>query len=521
MMLAGSSRFLPSSRSFATGRTLRVLIAFVGIAIGINLLVLFDWTYVESLPSDILGKQAFHPKPFAPLPHEHNAQADNGLDFWTWNTTTQFRRKEDIDWRDGVTDECALFPVHLLSKVQVILKTGSADDKSRTDAQLSTVIKCISNVLIVSDGSHTYGRDHRTIDVLADLPPNTYLKEEDYIVYEAQKNASRHGTHLQQGHEGWRIDKYKFLPEVEKAIDHNNAAEWYVFLESDTYIFWDNVFRLLENYNSSLPYYFGSPSPGRTYHPDAQSEVENQVWFAYGGAGFILSKAAAHRLVDRHRNALGLKGPRLTTEYKEDIRADCCGDSILGWALHDKAGIDISGLWPMFSPHKLENIPFGKDYWCEPVISLHKTDPALYKELWSWENEWRAKFEDPMRYRNLLYRALLFSLQGEYPQRENWDAAFDAGFQLPDSSTVHTNLDACRVGCSEHDECIQYTWHGRHCYYAKALYIGHAKQPDGHHDPEYRTYVSGWDLTKLNALDFGNTCAEGAHWVKPSIERKY
>jgi len=520
-MLTGSHRVLPSVRSFATGRTLRLLFVVIGIAIGVNFCVVFDWAYIESLPSDILGKQAFHPKPFAPLPHGANSQGDNGLDFWTWNTTTQFKQIKYSEWRDGSTDECALFPVHLLSKVQVILKTGSADDKSRTDAQLSTVIKCISNVLIVSDGNHTYGRDHRTIDVLADLPPNTYLKSEDYVVYETQKNASRQGTKLQQGHEGWRLDKYKFLPEVQKAIDHNKAAEWYVFLESDTYIFWDNVFRLLENYNSSLPYYFGSPSPGRTYHSDAQPNVKKQVWFAYGGAGFILSQAAAHRLVDRHRNAFGLKGPRLTTEYKEDIRADCCGDSILGWALHDKAGIDVSGLWPMFSPHRLENIPFGKDHWCEPVISLHKTDPDLYKDLWSWENEWKAKSNLPMRYRNLLYRALLSALQGEYPQRENWDAAFDAGFQLPDNSTVHTSLDACRVGCTEHDECMQYTWHGRHCYFAKALYIGRAKHPDGHHDPEDRKYVSGWDRSNMDTWNFGKTCAEGPHWVKPSIERRY
>lgn len=49
----------------------------------------------------------------------------------------------------------------------------------------------------------------------------------------------------------------------------------------------------------------------------------------------------------------------------------------------------------MFSPHRLENIPFGKDYWCEPVISLHKTHPFLYKDLWSWENERRSASEPP------------------------------------------------------------------------------------------------------------------------------
>ena len=217
-MLAGARGFSPSSRSFATGRTLRLLLACIGLAIGVNTLVLFDWTYVENLPNDILGKHAFHPKPFVPLPHDLDAQADNGLDFWTWNTMTQFIKIKYSEWRDGSTDECALFPVHLLSKIQVILKTGSADDKSRTDAQLPTVIKCISNVLIVSDGNHTYGRDHQAIDVLADLPPNTYLTPEDYVIYEAQKNASRQGTKLQQGHEGWRLDRYNSYRKWKKRL---------------------------------------------------------------------------------------------------------------------------------------------------------------------------------------------------------------------------------------------------------------------------------------------------------------
>ena len=529
-MLTGSRRFQRSADHSLNERTigcspkttcnhhkwLRLLCALVGIAICINIFVLFNWTYVETLPSDILGNQAFHPKPFVSTAQGSESQADNGLDFWTWDTKTQFKTRESVGQQGGVADECALFPVHLLAKIQVVLKTGAADDESRTNAQLSTVIKCISNILIVSDGNHTYGRDHQAIDTLADLPPNTYLKPEDYLVYEAQRNASRESRKLQQGHKGWVIDKYKFLPEVEKAIERNNVAEWYVFLESDTYMFWDNVFRLLENYNSSVPYYFGSPSPGKKYQSGSDPENEGQVWFAYGGAGFILSTAAAHRLVDRPSNSIGLKGPRLAIEYMEDIRADCCGDSILGWALHDKAGISIGGLWPMFSPHRLENIPFGKDYWCEPVISLHKTHPFLYKDLWSWENERRSASEHPV-----LYRDLLFSFHGNFSQCENWDAAFDAGFQLPDNSTVHTSLDACRTGCFQHNDCMQYTWHGRHCYYAKALYIGNAKQPDGHHDPEDRKYVSGWDNTKIQTQSFERICEEGAHWVKPSIERKY
>ncbi|KAJ8118772.1 hypothetical protein OPT61_g304 [Boeremia exigua] len=502
----------PSSR-----RWLRLLLAIAIVGIGVNLLFFLDSTFVEKLPNQILGNQAFHPEPFAPAPHGLESQNDDqGQNYWLWDTKTQFYKKENIDWNVGIMDECFLFPKHLTrKKVQVVVKTGVADDPARTDAMVNTIIKCIRNVLVVSDNDHRYG-PFQAYDMMADLPAKTYMEHDDYLIYERQKNATRDGEELHQGHDGWKIDKYKFLPAVEKAIQHNSKAEWYVFLESDTYLFWDNVFRLLDNYDASLPYFFGSPSPGRKYHPDSTSEDEQVNWFAYGGSGFILSSTAAHRLVDRPRSRLGVKGSRLTTEYQEDIRKDCCGDSVLGWALHDKASVDISGLWPMFNPHRLEDVPLGKDYWCEPVISLHKTDPSPMKDLWVWDNDQHQQHERP-----LLYKDLLFSFHANLSQRQDWDAAFEAGFQLDDDSTVHTSLDACEAGCFKHDECWQYTWHGNHCYYSKALYIGRFKEPDGYHEPEDRKYISGWDINKIQTFSIQNTCEDGAHWVKPSVKRKY
>ena len=510
---------LPRSTPSSPRRWIRLFLTIAFIAISVNLLLLFDRGHtVESLPGKILGPQAFHPKPYAPAPHGLESQDEHGLDYWLWDTKTRFKKKDNIDWNVGIMDECFLFPRDLVyrnAKIQVVLKTGVADDVARTDAMLNTVLKCIPSALIISDDDRKYG-DRNVVDVLADLPAKTYMTEEDYIIYETQKNASRDGIELHQGHEGWAIDKYKFLPQIERAIVHNRKAEWYVFLESDTYIVWDNMFRLLENYDASVPYFFGSPSPGKKHRPDPKSEDEEQTWFAYGGCGFVLSTAAAHRLVDRPRNSLGVKGPRLTAEYQEDIRNDCCGDSILGWALHDKAAVDLSGLWPMFNPHRLEDVPLGKDYWCEPVITLHKTAPGFTKDLWNWEVEWKQHNERP-----LVYSDLLFSFLGNLSRRENWDAAFDAGFQLPDEDPVHTSLDACEAGCFAHEECRQYTWHGAHCYFAKATYVGNPKEPDGYHDEEDRKYTSGWDVTKIQTWSLENTCADGAHWVKPSVKRKY
>ena len=515
--MSGHAIGFPRSTPSSPRRWIRLLLTIAIIGVGVNFLFFLDPPFVEKLPGQVLGNQAFHPKPVASAPHGHDAQDDsNGQDYWLWDTKSQYYKKENIDWNEGIMDECFLFPKHLTRKnVQAVIKTGVADDRARTDAMLNTVIKCIRNVLVISDADHKYG-GWKTVDVLADLPAKTYMTEEDYTIYETQKNATRDKKELHQGHEGWKIDKYKFLPQVERAIQHNPNAEWYVFLESDTYLFWDNIFRLLDKHDSSLPYYFGSPAPGRNNRPDQNSEEEEQTWFAYGGSGFILSTAAAHRLVDRPRNGLGVKGARLTTEYQELIRNDCCGDSVLGYALHDKAGVEVSGLWPMFNPHRLEDVPFGKDYWCEPVISLHKTDPGPMKDLWIWDNGQRQQHERP-----LLYRDLLFSFHGNFSQRENWDAAFDAGFQLDDDSIVHTSLQACETGCFSNEECWQYTWHGSHCYYSRALYIGRYKEPDGYHNETDRKYISGWDLDKIQTWSVKNTCEEGPHWVKPSVKRKY
>lgn len=389
----------PSKRK----RWLRILyVALPSIAL-LNYLVLYQWTFFEtalrSTTDSIFPPHSFHPAPFQETPHglESQDRPGGGVDYWTWSTKTAFgvhdaaaNRTAEEDGSEGSGVGCETFPTHLLERVQVVLKTGSADHYSRAKAQLRTVVKCIPNLIVVSDNNYTYGDStHEAVDVLAMLPPDpeSYLADEDFAIYTAQHNTTQ--SSLKQGHEGWKLDKYKFLPQIEYAVSQRPRAEWFVFLESDTYIVWDSVFRLLENYDPALPYYLGSPSPGRLVVPGASSDTdaddEGKVWFAYGGSGFVLSTTAAHRLVDRTHNAVGVTGPSVSKEFMQDILADCCGDSILGWAMHEKAGVGISGLWPMFSPHSLGDVPLGERYWCEPVISLHKMPAEDFEPFWEWE----------------------------------------------------------------------------------------------------------------------------------------
>ncbi|KAF2676059.1 glycosyltransferase family 31 protein, partial [Lentithecium fluviatile CBS 122367] len=428
-------------------------------------------------------------------------------DWWHRDTPTRFGA---YDKNAQGEVGCGTFPEELLERTQVVLQVGTADDPRRTKAQLASVIKCVDNVIIVSDKNHTYGASaHEAIDVLAFLPAKTYLKESDYAIYERQKTA----PNGEGDPEAWKLDKYKFLPGIEYAVAQSPNAEWFVFLQPDTYFFWDNVFRLLENYDYTLPYYFGSPSPGHVLPPD-DANAENPIWYAFNGPGFILSHATAHRLVDRPTNALGVRGPRLAVEYADRIREDCCGDSILAWALHDKADVRLSGLWPMFNPRGIADPPFGKRkrFWCEPVVGLHGVGLEDMEGLWRWEME-RERGERPLLYADLIE----FTQLGRFTRRLHWDAVGAEGFVLPEGHAAHADLLACEEACREEGECYQWTWHGRHCYMSREIRVGKEGKVFEGVDA---AFTSGWDTDKIRRYRHSKRCEAGPHWVRPSVERR-
>lgn len=325
---------------------------------------------------------------FLPLPLRHSdSPTASPPDYWTWHTTSRFRpqslsnpadptsKTKDKDNKDKDKDVCDSFPTQLLSRIQIVLKIGSTEPPDRLESQISTVSRCISNLLVVSDRDQKLG-PHHVYDILADLPPSYMVNNTDFDVY--------HGAPItgpDKAAPGWRLDRYKFLPMVEHAYQTNPAADWFVFLEADTYIVWDNLFRFLEHFDPRTPLYMGSPSPGRRL-PNGET-----TWFAFGGTGIVLSSAAVERIVAREVGEYGeFIGRSLSERYEDDVKSDCCGDSVLGWALYN-AGIKLSGLWPMFNPHPFHSIPFADAYWCQPIISAHRSSPEEMRAFSKWETE--------------------------------------------------------------------------------------------------------------------------------------
>lgn len=316
-------------------------------------------------------------------------------EYYPFETTSQFFPVA-MPVEDKTTkDLCASFPSYLTQRIQPVLKMGHGETRDKIVAQLDSVSACFTDeeLLIFSDLDETI-RGHTVIDILADLPESYRVGNPDFDNYLTMQAMRRNGTldsdkNATAAINGWRLDKYKFLPAVERAWAMRPGRDWYVFYETDTYVVWDNMFRFLSTLDPSKPLYLGSPSPGKV---DESTRKPTKTWFANGGPGYVLSRAAIEALLVRKADPKTgqFVDPPLTLRWLDLLRKDCCGDSVMGWTLWN-IGIPVSGYWPLFNPHPMHGVPYSDQYWCQPVITLHKTTPSDMVQLWKWEHSRRRR----------------------------------------------------------------------------------------------------------------------------------
>nr|POF15321.1 glycoprotein-n-acetylgalactosamine 3-beta-galactosyltransferase 1-a [Quercus suber] len=414
-------------------------------------------------------------------------------EFYDWQTRSQFRPvKQDIHSK-SVDDLCQAFPRHLLLDVQPVLKTGHGTLESRIRPQLRSAAACLDNLLIFSDVDEEFD-GFQVLDVLAD--PSTNSSNEQLEGYFTQKRLADQGL-LRAGNsaniKGWDLDKYKFLPGISRAWHMRPERRWYVFFEGDTYIVWDNMFRMLENFDPDLPWYYGSPSPGM-----------GGAWMANGGPGFVLSREAVRRLVKGDFDANGIfTGSALAKRWENEIAGDCCGDSVLGWVIHEDAKTILSGMWPMFNPHALHDLPFSDLYWCQPVITMHRTPADDMMALWRWEQS-RRDFTRPLLYADLAD----YLNMTEVPVRYDWENSDWDGYSADPDSPAHASFEACGQVCKADDNCFQWTYHHKSCTLVRSFRLGAAKAPalDNNEmdawSSEDQRFTAGWDLEGIKRNGF-------------------
>ena len=271
-------------------------------------------------------------------------------------------------------DYCQNFPVKLLQEVQVVLKVAS-DGASETKAHLSTVSSCISNLIIVGDREERLG-DRQVIDILAELPKSYAKDSPDFQAYLDQKKAHEGGETVKEQQRSFKLDRFKYLPMVDKAYMSNPTAKWFVFIESDVYIFWDTLFRLLSQLDPSHPHYMGEAHKG--------SEGRH---FAYGGAGIVISQGLIKQLIPA-KSPGSTEIPRenrLSVRFESWVKEDQRGDAVLAYAIQNTTGHKLEAMYPTFASDKLKDVTTTREKWCVPMLTLHQIKPQQMEDLWKWE----------------------------------------------------------------------------------------------------------------------------------------
>jgi hypothetical protein len=172
----------------------------------------------------------------------------------------------------------------------------------------------------------------------------------------------------EEGHKAWNLDKYKFLPMMEKTWKMRPGRDWYVFAEADTYVFWTNMvywLRTQSGLNPKEKIYLGSRS------------FIGGTSFGHGGSGYVLSGVLLRHLIEHH--------PGVVKQYNVRGAHECCGDLLLALALDEYENVKVRQVWPMFNGEKPSTLPFGPGHWCEPLLTMHHMNAEEISSVWQFE----------------------------------------------------------------------------------------------------------------------------------------
>ncbi|KAJ4366733.1 hypothetical protein N0V95_000062 [Ascochyta clinopodiicola] len=403
-------------------------------------------------------------------------------------------------------DYCQNFPKDLLSEVQVVLKVA-AGETAVNKAHLNTVTSCITNLIIVGEAEERLG-DRQVIDILAELPKSYEVNNLDFQAYINHKKAHSEGETIQESQRSFKLDRFKYLPMVDRAYTSKPNAKWYVFLESDVYFFWDTLFRLLSQLDPTEPHYLGAPHKG--------SEGR---WFAYGGAGIVMSNGLMKQLIPA-KTPGSTEVPRenrLSVRFESWVKEEARGDAVLSYAIQNATGHRMEALDPTFTSDELRRITTYRDRWCVPLLSLHQLSPDQMEDLWKWERT-RPYNLKPFTYSSLLSYTHSFLAQG--PSREWWDNLSEA--PVPNDRPAHRNAGMCGSECHNDPNCLQWSFSQTVCRHSSYIKLGDAVNKENGGQGEF---VSGWDTETFRTLGFGVSNERGerqfyegcdeATWLSP------
>jgi hypothetical protein len=264
---------------------------------------------------------------------------------------------------------CAGFPN--TDDILVVMKTGATEAYDKLPIHFLSTLLCNNDTIIFSDMEMNVA-GHHVIDVLTDVSEEVKKDNNDFELYRQLQEYYRlheDPRELKVGPNGWNLDKYKFIHMLLKTYKYRPDVPWYLFVEADTAIMWDNLRTLLDKFDPTKPFYLGSP----TYL---------DIQFAHGGTGYAISGAAMEQAVGKHLD--------IDKKYDKDVQGICCGDRMIARVLLDEK-IHLTKVWPMFNGEKPLTFPFGKQHWCQPIVTMHHMTAQEVSQVYNFEQQRKAQ----------------------------------------------------------------------------------------------------------------------------------
>jgi hypothetical protein len=192
-------------------------------------------------------------------------------------------------------------------------------------------------------------------DSLAPVAEFIKIGNPDFDLYRQQKAKKLLGWHDEEvtketKEAAWNLDKYKNLHVVHMAYNLMPKKKWYLHIDADTYLFWPSLLHWLPTLDTSGPVYTGS----LTCFQDVKA--------AHGGSGILLS--------DKAMRAIVVDNSSTVPSWDAQAQKHCCGDELVARALIEN-GIEMHNSWPIINGENPATVPFGSQYWCEPIVTLH------------------------------------------------------------------------------------------------------------------------------------------------------
>ena len=283
------------------------------------------------------------------------------------------------------TTDCS--SLHGIEDIFIVVKTGACEVRKKFPVHLHTTLQCTSSWAVLSDLKETV-RGVPIHDAFNGDVKEEYLNGiDEFALYkklgevgscdkltpqDLQAADTTPGNNGNFKNRGWNLDKWKYLPMVDRAWRMKPNSTWYLIIETDTLIIWPNLLRWMEGFNVAKDHYIGS-----------QMQIGDQL-FAYGGGGTLVSNSAMQK-VSQHYEAN-------RTSLEAFTKSHWAGDCVFGKALQD-VGVKLMWSWPHILTESLSGLDFnsesyGMRLWCSPVITYHHMTPEALVDFWKFQAAW-------------------------------------------------------------------------------------------------------------------------------------